>query len=152
MTYADIKRRALELDITLLESADLAAYEPMSDGCSGGLSWLYALGGTKISCHRACVAHDYLYDQGDTGADRKKADKLLRWCAAIPPPLPRITAAPTTWRGAATAALRHLADCLWWPVRRAWRWIRAWMMYAGVRLFGGNEKHWLGEQPPAATR
>ena len=149
MTYTEIKARARKYGITKLEHANLEAYEPMSDGCSGGLSWLYALGGTKISCHRACVAHDYLYDQGGTARDRKKADKLLRWCAAVPPSLPRLTDTPGTWWGAMKSAARHLADCLWWPMRRAWRQFRAWVMYAGVRLVGWHENHWAGSPQTA---
>ena len=123
MTYTEIKARARKYGITKLEHANLDAYEPMSDGCSGGLSWLYELGGTKISCHRACVAHDYLYDQGGTAKDRRKADKLLRWCAANSGDF-------SGWQG---------------PFRRVWRHCRAWVMYAGVRIFAGGEKHWAGE-------
>lgn len=129
MTYAEIKRHALELGITRLEYADLPSYEPLSDGCSGGLSRLYAIGGHTISCHRACVAHDYLYDQGGTPNDRKKADKLLRRCAARSGDF-------TGWPG---------------PFRRLWRYFRAWVMYAAVRLFAGGENHWAGEQKDAGN-
>lgn len=123
MTYAEIKRRALAYGIATLEYADLVSYEPLSDGCSGGMSWLYAIGGHTISCHRACVAHDYLYDQGGTAKDRRKADKLLRWCAARSGDF-------SGWRG---------------PFRKLWRHFRAWVMYAAVRLFAGGEKHWAGQ-------
>lgn len=96
--------------ITVLDSIDLEDYASLSDGCSGGLSWAYSLAGKKISCHNCCVAHDFLYSWGGTEEDRKKADKLLRDCAA------------KAGGGG------------------AWRWFRAQVMYAAVRMFAAS--HW----------
>lgn len=84
-----------------------------SDGCSGGLSWAYALGGGKISCHHCCVLHDFLYEVGGSRDARKKADKLLRECA---------------WGTHSTGG---------W-LGRKWRQCRAWIMWAAVRMFGGR--------------
>lgn len=125
MTYAEIQTRALAMGITYLEGVDLADYATLSDGCSGSLSWLYALDGREISCHRCCVVHDYLYDQGGTKKDRKKADQLLQWCAANSGDF-------SGWNGS---------------LKRIWRWMRSWIMYAGVRIAGGGPKHWAGKSP-----
>ena len=64
-------------------SKGLAADElPMIiNGCSGGLSWLYALGGRAISCERCCNIHDLDYQLGGSPAMRAEADKRLRHCA-----------------------------------------------------------------------
>lgn len=121
MDYSQIQALALTLGITTLDGKDLAAYEPLSDGCSGRLSWAYALVGREISCHKACVAHDFLYEWGGNRKDRKKADRLLRLCAA------RSGFFPPGWKGRA---------------RRGWRLLRAWAMYAAVRLFGGTHFSW----------
>ena len=94
----------------------LRDYESLSDGCSGGLSRLYALGGKNISCHWCCVCHDFLYEIGGPAKARKAADKLLRECAANAGKF-------EGWRA---------------PLRRAWRWTRSWVMYAAVRLCGGR--------------
>lgn len=123
MTYAEIQAEALTMGVTALEGKDLADYEALSDGCSGGLSQLYALAGREMSCHTCCVAHDFLYEWGGTGEDRKKADGLLQWCAAKSGDF-------TGWKG---------------PFRKAWRWVRSWVMYAAVRAAGGGPKHWAGE-------
>ena len=53
----------------------------ISNGCSGGLSWLYALGGDSISCEQCCHRHDIDYELGGNAAERKAADKRLRDCA-----------------------------------------------------------------------
>ena len=118
MDYPQIKSRVRAMGITFLDGVDLADYESLSDGCSGGLSWLYALGGREISCHRCCVAHDFLYGWGGTDTDRKKADTLLRWCAA----------------GSGSGG----------KIRRVWCAFRSWVMYVAVRLFGGGDNHWAG--------
>jgi hypothetical protein len=123
MDYPLIKARALEMGITALETVDLDDYAPLSDGCSGGLSWLYVLSGKEISCYRCCVTHDFLYEWGCTAKDRKKADKLLRWCASKSGDF-------SGWQG---------------PFFKAWRWFRSWVMYGAVRVFGGGKEHWAGE-------
>lgn len=51
------------------------------DGCSGGISWLYALTGESISIEQCCHRHDIDYELGGSDADRKAADKRLRNCA-----------------------------------------------------------------------
>lgn len=94
----------------------LRDYESLSDGCSGGLSRLYALGGKNISCHWCCVCHDFLYELGGHRKDRREADQLLRECAACAGKF-------EGWRGV---------------LRRTWRWFRAWVMYVAVRCFGGR--------------
>lgn len=119
MNYKEIQTLALELGIIALEGKDLAAYAPLSDGCSGRLSWIYGLVGKKISCHKACVAHDFLYEWGGGRKERKKADKLLRISAA------RSGYFPPDWKGTA---------------RRLWRCFRAWAMYAAVRIFA--RRYW----------
>lgn len=49
-----------------------------SDGCSGGLSWLWeTITTTQIPWHGACVKHDMEYWIGGTSEDRKKADIQL---------------------------------------------------------------------------
>jgi len=53
----------------------------VSNGCSGGLSWLYALGDKSISCEQCCHIHDIDYQLGGTRKDRAAADKRLRDCA-----------------------------------------------------------------------
>lgn len=52
------------------------------DGCSGGLSWLYAFGGKTLSCEECCNRHDIDYTLGGSSKDRRLADKRLRECAA----------------------------------------------------------------------
>lgn len=51
------------------------------DGCSGGLSWVYALGGRHISCEDCCNIHDIDYQLGGSAAERADADKRLRDCS-----------------------------------------------------------------------
>lgn len=55
-------------------------FESLSDGCSGGLSKLYAIFNKKISCHWCCVLHDFLYMVGGTCKTRKEADKIFLKC------------------------------------------------------------------------
>ncbi len=99
-------------------AAHIADYIPLSDGCSGKVSWLYkALWGRDISCVQCCYLHDWLYMLGGTAADRKEADKLLRDCAA------EAGYFPPGWRGKG---------------RKAWRGVRAWLIYGAVRVFGGR--------------
>lgn len=80
------------------------------NGCSGGVSWLYALGGRHISCEGCCNRHDIDYQLGGTPKERRAADVRLRQCA-----------------GAAGG----------------WRVVRAWGMWAAVRLAG--RWYWAGE-------
>ena len=94
------------------------------NGCSGGLSWVYALGGKSISCEQCCHRHDIDYQRGGGSHDRKAADRRLRECAA------RAGSFPPGWKGA---------------VRRGWRTFRAWVMWAVIRLCGGRGKYWAGE-------
>ncbi len=83
------------------------------DGCSGGISWLYAIGGKHISCEDCCNIHDIDYQLGGTAAERKTADLQLRDCAAA-------SAANSGW------------------LVRSWSTARAWVMYVAVRMFGGR--------------
>ena len=53
------------------------------NGCSGGLSWGYALAGRRISCEHCCDLHDLRYPLGGTRCDRGEADRELRDCAAV---------------------------------------------------------------------
>lgn len=112
MDYSAIVALAHSLGIYSPTVAMLEDYASLSDGCSGGLSKLYALGDKEISCHRCCVAHDFLYGWGGGKADRKKADKLLRICAAK--------------SGKAEVG----------KIKKAWRWLRSWIIWTAVRLFG----------------
>lgn len=91
------------------------------NGCSGGLSRLYALAGRDISCVDCCDRHDLLYQLGGSARDRKAADRELRACAAA------AGSFPPGWRG---------------YVRRLWRGFRAWGMYAVVRVCG--RWYWVG--------
>ena len=93
----------------------------VSNGCSGGLSWVYALGGNTISCEQCCHIHDIDYELGGTRADRKAADRRLRDCAA------KAGNCPPGWKGTA---------------RKAWRGFRAWVIWAAVRCFGWY--YWAG--------
>lgn len=88
------------------------------NGCSGGLSWFYRMAfNREISCIDCCDVHDLLYHLGGTSNDRKAADILLRKCSMQPGYY------STDWRVLP---------------RRFWRWIRGWIMYAAVRLFGSR--------------
>ena len=90
------------------------------NGCSGGLSWVYRLTfGRDISCESCCDWHDLLYFLGGTASDRKRADQRLRTCA----------------RHAG-----HFPPGLTGSARRVWRWLRSWLMYLAVRLFG--RRYW----------
>lgn len=53
-----------------------------SDGCSGGMSWLYAklTGGKELPWHGCCRDHDLPYWLGGTWRERAKADRGLRGC------------------------------------------------------------------------
>lgn len=51
------------------------------NGCSGGLSLVYALAGRRISCEDCCDLHDLRYQVGGDAADRLAADRELRECA-----------------------------------------------------------------------
>lgn len=117
MTYAEILNIAQSLGISHMRQAEVEDYATLSDGCSGGLSRLYALAGRRISCHRACVAHDFLYGWGGDRNARRQADKLLRICAAQ--------------SGQGQGLIR------------SWRRARAWIMWATVRLFA--QSHWTEE-------
>lgn len=85
------------------------------NGCSGGLSWLYALGGRTISCEQCCHCHDIDYQLGGTAKDRADADRRLRECAAVAGSFP---------------------PGLTGDARRVWRRMRSWVMWAAVRCCG----------------
>ena len=90
------------------------------NGCSGYLSLFYRVAfGKTISCESCCHTHDFLYHIGLKEGSRKAADKELRECAAT------AGSFPTSLKGVA---------------RRVWRFIRAWIMYVCLRLFG--RPHW----------
>jgi hypothetical protein len=93
------------------------AIADISDGCSGGLSWLHRkLFGREIACTYCCDEHDVAYFEGGTQEDRRRADQRLRLCV-------QQAGQFGGWRG---------------PLRRAWRFALSWIMYAAVRLFGGR--------------
>ena len=92
------------------------------DGCSGGLSWLYALGGRHISCEDCCNIHDIDYHMGGGFWDRWTADRELRQCAAK--------------AGSFPPGIKGRTRCVW-------RHFRAWVMWIAVRLFGW--KYWAGD-------
>lgn len=74
--------------------ADPEANLPLiCDGCSGGLSWLYALGGKAVSCEECCNRHDIDYQLGGTRQDRADADARLYQCASQPGGWKRLRAA-----------------------------------------------------------
>ena len=75
------------------------------NGCSGGISWMYTLGGRHISCEGCCNRHDIDYQLGGTPANRKASDRRLRDCA-----------------GAAGRWKRVRAWAMWVAVRVAGRW------------------------------
>ena len=86
----------------------------ITNGCSGGLSWLYALGGRSISVEQCCHRHDIAYQHGGTKADRKAADVRLRECAVEK------------------------------ASGNGWKEIRAWIMYWCVRGCGWHDRFWAG--------
>ncbi|WP_034635917.1 hypothetical protein [Desulfovibrio cuneatus] len=75
------------------------------NGCSGGIRWIYALGGRRISCEGCCNQHDIDYQLGGTPAMRQAADLQLRQC----------TGAVGGWK-------RARAWAMWAAVRLAGRW------------------------------
>jgi hypothetical protein len=106
------------------ERADARAPQPdyrfSSDGCSGGMSWLWrTLSGAGPPWEGCCVSHDFAYWQGGTRAERREADRALRRCVHA---------------NAREYAL--IGQCLITAL--------AWIMWAGVRLAGGPylPVHW----------
>lgn len=85
------------------------------DGCSGGLSRLYAIGGRTVSCQECCNRHDIDYQLGGSREERRESDLRLRRCSA--------------GAGLYPAGPLGLA-------RRLWRNCRAWLMWAAVRCAG----------------
>lgn len=109
------------------------------NGCSGGMSWAYRLAlGRKPSCEDCCNMHDLLYAIGSAAGTRKAADQELLWCAM------RMGKAVPGWLERLRAGFPKIAFCFGWvpPLRQRWRRLRAWAMYAAVRLFG--KSHWAG--------
>jgi hypothetical protein len=54
-------------------------YRFSSDGCSGGMSWLWrTVAGVAPPWEGACVEHDFAYWQGGTRGERRAADRALR--------------------------------------------------------------------------
>lgn len=87
-------------------------YRFSSDGCSGGMSWIWrTVFGVPPPWEGCCVVHDWHYWQGGTRADRRDADRELRRCVAL-------CAREYGWGGPVVTML-------------------AWAMWAGVRVFGG---------------
>jgi hypothetical protein len=102
--------------------ADACAPQPdyrfSSDGCSGGMSWLWwSATGKPPPWEGCCVVHDFAYWQGGTRADRRAADRALRRCLI------------------ATAREYALAG-------HAVVWCIAWLMWAAVRVGGGPYLPW----------
>src|SRR5262249_41676176 len=88
-------------------------YRFSSDGCSGGMSWIWrSTTGAPPPWEGCCVVHDFAYWQGGTRADRRAADRALRLCVQ---------------RKAGEYAL--VGFCLVW--------LLGWIMWLGVRLVGG---------------
>ena len=83
MEYTEIVALAQKLGIHDMTAEKLERYEPESDGLSGGVSRLYAWCNRLISCHRAGVAHDWLYKRGGTAEERRRADRLFCYAAAL---------------------------------------------------------------------
>lgn len=73
------------------------------NGCSGGLSWVYALAGRRISCEHCCDAHDLRYQLGGTWRQRRQADRELRKCAAV-----------GGWRNARAYVMYAAVRCCGW--------------------------------------
>lgn len=139
MTYTEIINLAEKMGITGLDETALLEYESKSDGLSGGVSKLYALLDRLISCHKAGVVHDFLYDRGGTKRDRLMADRLFCYSAAL---------SGSFIPGWLEDRFKKSTCSLFWLVpfaRLNWRVFRAGVMYVAVRLFGGSEKHWSGE-------
>jgi hypothetical protein len=89
-------------------------YRFSSDGCSGGLSWLWrSITGRGPPFEGCCVAHDFAYWQGGTRAEHRAADRALRRC---------VIAKAREQYGLVG---RYLVIAL------------AWLMWAVVRVFGG---------------
>jgi len=104
--------------------ADLRAPQPdyrfSSDGCSGGMSWLWrAASGKPPPWEGCCVVHDWHYWQGGTRADRRAADRELYRCVV-----------------AQAQEYALLGKCAVFII--------AWITWAGVRLCGGPylPVHW----------
>lgn len=145
MKNVDEKFIIQALELTNAESANgqarwtkaqLEDFASMSDGCSGSVSLLYALFGRLISCHGCCVLHDFLYWLGGDKEARRKADKLLQRCAAASG---KITPGWFEKLHKEKPALAVLVSGVV-PMRLFWRWLRSWIFYAAVRLFG--KSHW----------
>ena len=142
MDYAEIVTMAGKLGIRGMTAQALREYEPQSDGLSGGVSSFYACLNKLISCHKAGVAHDWLYERGGTMHDRLKADRLFCFATAmsgkfIPGWLEDWFSqwAARPWKQRLINARNGL---VWWLpfARRGWRVFRALLMYTAVRLFG----------------
>ena len=59
------------------------ALAAITDGCSGGISWLHKrLFGRDVACVYCCDEHDVAYFEGGTSAARSLADARLRQCVA----------------------------------------------------------------------
>lgn len=102
------------------------------DGCSGGMTWLYAIGGRHVSCEDCCNRHDIDYQFGGSREERRASDKRLRECAArAGKPVPG-------WLERMRDSKPRRAWIFIWvpPLRRLWRWIRAWVMWVSVRAVG----------------
>ena len=106
----------------LIAEADALVPQPdyrfSSDGCSGLMSWVWrAVAGKGPPWEGCCVVHDYHYWKGGTREDRRGADRVLRECVSAK---------------AQKYALvgKYLITAL------------AWIMWAGVRLFGGPYLPW----------
>lgn len=148
MEYSEIVLMAEKLGISGMNAQELIKYEPQSDGLSGGVSKLYGLLGRLISCHKAGVAHDWLYERGGTAHDRLMADRLFCYSAAMSGKF--IPGWLETWfnqQGGKlpvriVISLRNTA--VWWIpfAQLGWCVVRALIMYSAVRVFGGSRKHW----------
>lgn len=103
------------------------------DGCSGGLSSFYKkMFGKDISCRYCCDEHDVAYYEGGSGPDRRLADKRLQQCAA------RAGKDVPGWLEELRKKKSWLARMFFYLpfLRRAWRWLRSWIIYTAVRLAG----------------
>ena len=109
------------------------------NGCSGGFSKFYWLAFNRAcSCEVWCELHDLRYYIGGDKAARLYADKELRRGAKnAGKPVPG-------WLAAMRLQFPKTALLFCWvpAVRKAWRWLRAWAMYAAVRAFGWCRFRW----------
>jgi hypothetical protein len=132
MDYSEIIDLARKLGIQGMTEKELIEYEPKSGGLSGGVSWAYALADRLISCHKAGVAHDWLYERGGSELDRVKADRLFCYTATLSGKFIPDWLESWNCQAGKTKPRRWLIaarNTMVWPApfaRMTWRIVRAW--------------------------